>query len=81
MADINDVRATKAARSELGRRGIDLTHADVRVLHGVVYVRGSVRAIVGMGITDIRSEMQLVARVLKTRAEIKDVVLDCAFRG
>jgi hypothetical protein len=81
MADINDVRATKAARSELGRRGVDMTHGDVRVLHGVVYISGAIRAIVGSGIGDVRSELELIARILKTKPEIKDVVINCTYRS
>jgi hypothetical protein len=81
MADPNDVRATKAARSEMGRRGIDMTLADIRVTHGVVYIRGTVRALRGSNVRDIRSEMELIARVLRQKAEVRDVVLDCMFRG
>jgi hypothetical protein len=81
MADPNDVRATKAARQEMGRRGIDMTLADIRVNHGVVYIRGTVRPVRGSNIPDVRSEMEIIARVLRQKAEIRDVVLDCLFRG
>lgn len=68
------------ARSYLGRRGVDLTLADVRVMHGVCYLRGTVSATRGMGITDIRAEVEQAARILKQRPEIRDVVLDCSYR-
>lgn len=76
----DDVRGTKHARSELAKRGIDTTLADIRVMHGVVYIRGSVKAQRGAAFTDLRAEMELIARVLRQRAEIKDVVLDCSYR-
>jgi hypothetical protein len=80
MADPNDVRATKAARSECTRRGVDLTLADIRVMHGTVYIRGTVKAIRGSHINDIRAEMELIARILRQKAEVRDVVLDCMYR-
>lgn len=80
MADPNDVSGTKAARSYLGRRGVDLTFADIRVMHGVCYIRGTVKAIKGSGIEDIRAEVEQAARILRQKPEIRDVVLDCIYR-
>lgn len=80
MANEDDVRGTKYARSEFSRRGIDLTQADLRVMHGICYVRGSVRALRSANITDLRSEMEKIAKILRTKQEIKDVVLDCIYR-
>lgn len=80
MADPGDVAGTKAARSMLGRRGIDVGKADVRVMHGVLYIRGQVSAIKGQGITDIKIELEHTARLLKQKPEIRDVVIDCAYR-
>jgi hypothetical protein len=65
----------------MGRRGIDMTLADLRVTHGVVYIRGTVRAIRGSNILDVRHEMEIIARVLRQKAEIRDVVLDCQYRS
>jgi len=49
-------------------------------MHGVCYIRGTVKAIRGSNIPDIRSEMEIVAKVLRAKPEIKDVVLDCIYR-
>jgi len=59
---------------------IDITQADLRVTHGVAYIRGAIKPIKG-GPQDIRKEVELIARILRTQAGIKDVVVDCAFRG
>lgn len=75
-----DVRAVKSARSEMARRGVDLTLADMRCMHGVMHIRGTVKALRGSNITDIRSEMELIARVLRQKAEIRDVILECSYR-
>lgn len=81
MADPKDVTGTKMARSMLGRRGIDAATADVRVMHGVCYIRGTVTAIRGGGVTDLREAMAHCARLLKQRPEIRDVVVDVIYRG
>lgn len=80
MADRGDVTGTKIARSMFGRRGIDVSRAEVRVMHGVCYIRGPVSAIKGSGVEDVRGECEQVARLLRQKPEIRDVVLDCVYR-
>lgn len=80
MADPNDVKATKIARREFSKRQVDVTMADVRVSHGVVYVKGVVKPVRG-GPPDVRAECELIARILRTKPEIRDVVLDCIYRS
>ena len=80
MADPNDVAGTKIVRVLFSRRGVDVTRADVRVLHGVAYIRGTVSAIRGSGIADVREEVLHIARILRQKPGIRDVVVDCAFR-
>lgn len=80
MANEDDVRGTKYARSEIGRRGIDATLADIRVMHGICYIRGSLKGLRSANIPDLRSEMEKIAKILRTKAEIKDVVIDAIYR-
>jgi hypothetical protein len=80
MADPNDVAGTKYARSMMGRRGIDVSRADVRVMHGVCYIRGQVTAIKGSDVHDIKAAVEHMARILRQRPEIRDVVVDVSFR-
>ncbi len=80
MADPHDVAATKIARREFNKRHLDTTMADIRASHGVVYVRGVIKPIRG-GATDIKAECELIARVLRVKPEIRDVVLDCVYRS
>lgn len=80
MADPKDLEATKLVRREFNRRAIDTSMADIRVSHGVVYIRGTVKPIRG-GAADVRSEVELIARTLRTRGEIRDVVLDVTYRS
>lgn len=80
MADPNDVRASKYLRSELGRKMIDVSQADVRVSHGVAYIRGVVKTIPG-GPVDLKAAMTTLCEGLRQKGHIKDLVIDCAFRG
>jgi len=80
MADPNDVSATKAVRQEFSKRGLDTTRADMRVTHGICYIRGSVGVIKG-GPQDVKSELEIIAKVLRTRPNIKDVIIDCTMRS
>lgn len=80
MADPADVRASKYLRSEMGRKMIDVTQADVRVAHGVAYIRGVVRTMPG-GPTELKSAMITCCDGLRQKGMIKDVVIDCAYRG
>jgi len=81
MADERDVRGLRISRTELSKRGIDTTRCDLRVLHGVLYIKGMVSVTKGAVIPDIRLEMEHIARVLRQKQEIRDVVLDCQYPG
>ncbi len=80
MADPNDVRGTKVARTELSKRGIDISRCDLRVKHGNLHIKGQIGALKGSMIKDLKTEMELISRVLKQRSEIRDVILDCNYR-
>ena len=81
MADPEAVAATKMLRRELSKRLIDTAQADLRVAHGVAYIRGVIRAEKG-GPTDLRGELEMISRVLRNspRSGVKDVVIDCVYR-
>ncbi len=76
-----DKRGQKTARTEFTKRGIELQRADVRTMHGIVYVRGTVTRAAGAHIADLRTEMEHIARLLRQKQGIKDVVLDCTVIG
>lgn len=80
MADPNDVAGTKMVRREFNKRKIDTSLADIRVMHGVAYVRGTLKPLRGSGITDVRAEVEHIGRIVRTRGEIRDVVIDCTYR-
>jgi len=72
----SDRLATKLARSVLAKRGIDVSRCDMRVTHGVCYIRGLVRPMPGVVIPDLKAEMENVAKALRAKQDIRDVVLE-----
>lgn len=80
MADPLDVRASKTLRSELGKKLIDVASADVRVMHGVAYIRGVVKCIPG-GPPDLKVALNTTLTNLRQKGSIKDYVLDCVYRN
>ncbi len=80
MADPADAAATKLLRREFSRKPIDITNADLRVSHGVAYVRGVVKSMKGADMS-VKEMMDHISKALRGRPEFKDVVIDCIIRG
>jgi hypothetical protein len=78
--DIEDVRGTKFARSAFTKRGIDITMADVRVTHGVCFVRGRLKAAPKTNIKNVETECLQIAGIIRRQANIKECVLDCTYQ-
>lgn len=80
MAEPTDVFATKIVRREFNKHLVDVTMADIRVAHGVVYIRGVITAQRGAHYGDVEEETQRIVRILKQRPEIRDVTIDVTYR-
>lgn len=80
MAEPTDVFATKLARREFNKHLVDVTMADIRVSHGVVFIRGVISAQRTAHYSDVEEETQRIVRILKQRPEIRDVALDVTYR-
>ena len=76
MVDQNDFRGQRIARSEFARRGIDVSRADIYVMHGVLYMRGSIKPMPNATYTDLGHELALVQKILRQRPEIRDLVME-----
>jgi hypothetical protein len=77
---INDVRATKGARAKFGKFGLDLLMADVRVTHGVCFVRGSIQALPKVNLKSVEQTTIDCAKSIKQLPEVKEVVLECSYK-
>ena len=76
MVDQNDVRGQRIARTEFARRGVDISRADLYVMHGILYMRGEIKPMPKSLILDMNSEMGIITKILRQRPEIRDIVLD-----
>jgi hypothetical protein len=79
MADPNVVRALRATRCEFSKRGIEITRADIRLVHGGLHIGGTISKMRGSAITDLKAEVELVAKVLRQKSDIKTVTVDCRY--
>lgn len=81
MSNHDDVAATKAARREFGKRGLDAGSCDIRVHHGSCQIRGVIRLIVGGAERDIDAAMDKLVMLLRQKPGIRDVVVDADLVG
>jgi hypothetical protein len=76
-----DLRASKMARSALTKHGFDLTMCDLRVMHGVLHIRGSVRKLANAEFEDVKNELEKVCNTLRQKGYFKDVALGVSYRN
>jgi hypothetical protein len=76
MVDPNDVQAMKFARSELLRRGFDISRASIHSHFGVMHVTGVIPNPAFMSAETYKHEMEVIKQVMRTRAHVKDVVFE-----
>jgi hypothetical protein len=75
-----DIEGVREVRKELARRPVDTSLLMITYHHGVVRFTGQVKAMRGHEL-DLRAEMELIAKVLRTKPMIKDVVIECILRS
>ena len=71
---VEDAEMTRQVRREISRRYIDSTNIDVRVIHGVVYLRGYIEKLRGHESMGLSEELDIILRILRSRPGIRDVV-------
>ncbi len=74
-----DVQMTRLVQREIGRRYIDTRQLDVKVIHGIVYMRGVVRQIRGHDV-NLEAELEIIRRILRSKPGIRDVIMDVTCR-
>lgn len=79
MARPEDVATMRLVRKELARRPIDISRMQIYVMHRIVYFRGQAKAARGHEL-DLKAEFEIIAKILRTKPEIRDVVLDLIYR-
>jgi len=75
-----DAEMTRMVRREINRRYVDSTSVDVRVMHGIVYLRGYIKKLPGHH-ADLGEELDIILRILRQKAGIRDVVCELGLGG
>lgn len=79
MSDPRDVDSTKMLRREFTKRQVDLGFADLRVSHGVAYIRGTLSLVRGAD-GEIHAVVGNVVHALRSKPEFRDVVVDAIMK-
>ena len=71
---MEDAHQTRLIQRELTRRYVDLSQVDVRVIHGVCYLRGTMMKLRTHPEIDLDHEAEVIRKVLRQKSGIRDVV-------
>ncbi|MCC6485576.1 MAG: hypothetical protein IT209_12075 [Armatimonadetes bacterium] len=72
---VQDAETTRMVRREIIRRHLDDSQLQVNAMHGVVYLRGILKVCAGHP-RDLKEEMLILHRVLRSRPGIRDVIFE-----
>lgn len=78
---VEDAQFTRGIQRELGRRYVDCTLVDIRVMHGICYVRGTMRRLRSHPNVDLEKECETIRRIIRQKTFIRDVIWDVATRN
>jgi hypothetical protein len=80
MAREENLAMVRRVRHEFARHPIDTNLMVVTANHGVVRIQGTVRRMRGHDI-DVEAVVHKIATHLRGKDGIRDVVIECTFRG
>ncbi len=69
-----DIQTTRIVRTQVTRRYIDASMLDVRVMHGIVYMRGELACLRSHPEVNLEHEKDVITHILRSRPEIRDVI-------
>ena len=79
---MQDVETAKMVKRAILRRCVDASNLDIRVSHGVVYVRGKVDRIRGQPYAiDLGEELSIIQRILRQQPGVREVVFEVSYPG
>jgi len=70
-----DALMTRLVQREIGRRYIDASRLDVKAIHGVVYLRGTITKLRGHDV-DLAHELGIINRVLRGKPGVREVIME-----
>ncbi len=71
---MEDAHQTRMVQRELTRRSVDTSKVDVRVIHGVCYLRGTISKLHTHPEVDLEHEAEIIRKVLRQQLGLRDVV-------
>lgn len=71
---MGDAESTRMVQRELNRRYIDWSQIDVRVIHGVVYLRGIMRRLRDHPEVDLEKESEIIRKILRQKEGIREII-------
>ncbi len=74
MHTASDVEMMRRVRSHVTRRYIDSTRMDIRVMHGVVYLRGYIGHLRTHREVELKSEVEMITRILRQQPGVREVI-------
>lgn len=77
----NDAEAVRRVRAEIGRRYVDSSMVEVRVVGGIVHLTGILRPLRGHPDVDLKLEMDHIADILRQRPGIREVLWEVSVRA
>jgi hypothetical protein len=75
-----DAEMTRMVRREISRRYVDSSYVDVKVMHGVCYLRGYIKPLKGHD-NDLNEEHDIILRILRQRPGIREVISELGIGG
>ncbi|RYG36309.1 hypothetical protein EON81_10120 [bacterium] len=79
MANVEDNRALKMARSAFSKHGIDMGRAELRVTRGVLHVAGVIQISGRKDREMLKKEVETVVRGLRLQKEFTEVVVAATY--
>lgn len=76
---LEDIALRRQLMHEVAKRPIDYSLLDLHVVHGVVYLRGTVRKLRGYD-ADPEKEIETLCRIFRQKPGIREVVNEVTIR-
>jgi hypothetical protein len=77
---LEDASQTRMVQRELCRRQVDMSRVDVRVIHGICYLRGIMQKLRTHPEVDLEHEAEIIRKILRQKAGIRDVIWEVQMR-
>ncbi len=69
-----DAGYTRMVQRELNRRYVDTSRVDVRVIHGVCYMRGQITRLRTHPEVDLEQESEIIRKILRQKPGIRELI-------